>query len=485
MKIKEETVSLIKEMFGVDIEDQAQRVYIAEKSLLALCLIYLGHHFELEPADFHLQLVDVLEDETMEAVEIIGFRGSAKTTYCSLAFLAWCTIFKKYNFLVLLNETTDQMKLNIASLKKEFEGNELLMHDFPKIRNKTFKWADQHLEFDDVYILGRSRGQKIRGLKWKQYRPQVIILDDPESLEWTLKKENRNKTERWFNSEVVPAQDELKCKMIIIGNLLHNDALMMRIKKRGIYKVLEFPLLDWKTGEITWTGKYPNMEVVEKQKKKIGSMSAWSREYLLKVISEEEQVIKEDEITKYPNHILSETDNDNRLRYPPKNGGTGIDLAISLKETADCTAMVSGIKVFYNGKDRVLIKPNPINLRLDFLQTQNTAKRQLENMPIGSRLYVEDVGYQKAAIQEMKRKGLPVLSMRPITDKKARLETIAPYVKDGSVLFPETGCEDLLTQLTNFGIEQHDDLVDALVYLILGLMCKPQGRVLVGKIDTS
>ena len=467
---------------GIDLENQAERRHVAEQSLLAFALIYLGHHFELEPADFHLALVDVLEDPAQDAVEVIGFRGSAKTTYCSLAFLAWVIVFKKYNFLILLNETTDQMKLNIASLKKEFEENDLMMYDFPNTRNKTFKWADQHLEFDDVYILGRSRGQKVRGIKWKQYRPQVIILDDPESLEWTQKQENRNKTERWFNSEVVPAQDELKCKMVLIGNLLHNDALMMRIKKRNIYKVLEFPLLDWKTGRITWKGKYPNMEAVDRQRKKIGSSSAWSREYLLKVISEEDQVIKEHEITKYPVSILSEKDDNDRLKYPIKNGGTGIDLAISEKQTADFTTMVSGVKVNYLGKDRILIKPNPINLRLDFHDTIKTAKRQFESLPIGSKLFVEDVGYQKAAIQEMKRKGLPVKGLRPISDKRARLETVSVWIKDGTVMFADIGCEELLTQLLNFGVEEHDDLVDALVYLIFGLVNKT-GSSVVGKVD--
>jgi len=270
--------------------------------------------------------------------------------------------------------------------------------------------------------------------------------------------------------------------MILIGNLLHNDALMMRIKKRGIYKVLEFPLLDWKTGAITWEGKYPDMTAVEKQKAKIGSLSAWSREYLLKVISEEDQVIKEHEITKYPVSILSEKDDNDKLRYRVKNGGVGIDLAISEKRTADFTTMVSGVKVNYNGKDRILIKPNPINLHLDFHNTMKTAKRQFDGLPIGSKLFVEDVGYQKAAIQEMKRKGLPVNAIRPITDKRARLETVSIYIKDGTVMFPENGCDDLINQLLNFGVEQHDDLVDALVYLIFGLVNR-SGSVVIGKVD--
>ena len=32
------------------------------------------------------------------------------------------------------------------------------------------------------------------------------------------------------------------------------------------------------------------------------------------------------------------------------------------------------------------------------------------------------------------------------------------------------GCEQLITQLLGFGVEKYDDAVDALVYLILGLV---------------
>jgi hypothetical protein len=40
----------------------------------------------------------------------------------------------------------------------------------------------------------------------------------------------------------------------------------------------------------------------------------------------------------------------------------------------------------------------------------------------------------------------------------------------GIVKFPRHGCDQLLTQLLGFGVEKFDDGVDALVYLILGLV---------------
>ena len=250
----------------------------------------------------------------------------------------------------------------------------------------------------------------------------------------------------------------------------------------GIYRFIEFPLIK-KDGNITWTGKYPNMEAVEKQKKKVGSSSAWSREYLLKVISEDDQVIKDEDITKYPASILNETNDEGKKILKIKNGCSAVDLAISVKETADYTAIISGIRADYLGRERILIKPNPINRRMDFATTIKVIGNVHASVPLGSNIVVEDIAYQKAAIQELKRKGFSVKGIRPITDKKARLETVAPYIKDGTVLFADIGCEELIEQLVGFGVEAHDDMVDALVYLILEFAQKKQGVVGVGKID--
>lgn len=50
------------------------------------------------------------------------------------------------------------------------------------------------------------------------------------------------------------------------------------------------------------------------------------------------------------------------------------------------------------------------------------------------------------------------------------MRVAARYIKMGIVKFPRYGCEHLLGQLLGFGVEKHDDAVDALVYLILGLV---------------
>jgi len=145
-----------------------------------------------------------------------------------------------------------------------------------------------------------------------------------------------------------------------------------------------------------------------------------------------------------------------------------VDLAISTEESADYTCDVQG-NVHYDEleKPKIYIQKSPLCAHLDFYNTMEYFKGK----PRGSHLFfVEDVAYQKAAIQEMERNMMAVHPMRPIADKRSRLRVAARYIKNGTVLFPRTGCEKLIQQLLNFGNEEHDDLVDALVILILGLV---------------
>lgn len=450
------------------LDDYSTRRSLA-KTLTGFCLVYLSHYLDREPASFHLELLATLGDHKEKMVEIIGFRGSAKSTFGSLALPLWAALEYPdfYNFIIPIADTGTQASLNIANIKEELENNPLIKQDYGEIKgNFVADWtleseeewqAKNMLLSNGVRILARSRGQKVRGLRHKQFRPKLVVVDDPEDLEWVRTKENRDKTERWLRGEVIPAIDETSGRLIVIGNQLHTDALMARLKRDKTFKQLNYPLVQ--DGIITWLAKYPDQKALDAQRDKVG-LNAYQREYLLKVVPEEGADVHEDWIRYYD-------------KIPPEleSGlhGTGIDLAISKKETADYTSMVSGTSFVKDGMPKIYIKPNPINARLSFHETIETTKAMAVTNPFGI-FFVEDVQYQRAAIEEMERSLLPVVAMRAGADKRARLRAIAVYIQNGTVVFPRSGCEDLLIQLLGFGVEEHDDLVDAFVYLVLGLV---------------
>ena len=416
-----------------------------------------------DAADFHKEMCEKLQDDSVKFLEILAFRGSAKSAMANTAFVIWSVVTGRAKFPVVVSDTFLQTKLQIYNIKTELEDNKLLINDWGAFE-KNEEWTSTNIVLPKygTRITGRSTGQKMRGIRHKENRPDLICADDIENLEMVRTKEQRDKSWQWLIGEALPAMSN-DGKAVLLGNLLHSDSIMMRMKKQledGIRDgvLLEYPIMDGE--KILWKGMYPDMEAIEKKRKSVGDMRAWQREYLLKIVAEEGQEVK-DEWIRYYDSIPKEL-----------YSGTGIDLAISKKETADYTAMVSGKLAMVDGQPKIYIMPNPVNERYSLHETVEKAKAI--SMSLGNQiltpLWVEDVAYQKAAVEEMVRAGLPAEGIKVSSDKRSRLRTAATYIQNGTVLFPRKGCEDLLIQLLNFGVEAHDDLSDACVLTIMGLM---------------
>lgn len=448
------------------------------KTLKGFCLVYLPHHFSLPPGIFHEDLMQVLSDTKERFLDILGFRGCSKSTLSSLALPLWAALEHPnyYPFILPIADTGMQAGINIANIKDELDHNLLIKQDYGNIKGDFVEawdlksdeeWqAKNMLLSNGVRILARSRGQKVRGLKHYQHRPKLVIADDVEDLEWTQKKENRDKTERWLLSEVMLGIDAKVGRVIVIGNRLHQDALMARLSKNPTFKHIEIPIMAEKDNKkiFFWPAMFPDEKSLEILKSTPAAAIVFQREYMLKAVSEEGQPIKEEWLQYYD--VKPGEAGDGMM-------GTGVDLAISKKETADYTTMVDGVRCSVKDLPKIYIEPNPVNERFTFHETMQMATAKKATRP-GAVFYVEDVAYQKAAIQEMERKLIPVVPMKRTTDKRAMLLSVAPYIQNGTVLFPRTGCEDLILQLLGFGVESHDDLVDGLVNLILGLVSVPE-----------
>ena len=456
------------------------RKEIAKSSLLWFAKIYFSKYLFYKTAPFQKDICRILQDDDNDLLdEIIAHRGSAKTTMAMLFYPIWATITERKHHIVLISDTFSQIKDHIYNLKNELEGNARLVEDFGSFdvkmeTGKKEEWQKSSMIIPnyDVKIVGKSTGQRVRGIRYKQWRPDVIVIDDIEDLEMVRTKEQRDKTHRWFTGSVIPAGEKDKTKKVLIGNLLHKDAIMNRMKKeiqdgKRNGRVFEFPIMD-REGDILWKGKYPDMKAIEAEKKNVvGSspigMRAWQREYLLRLVPEEGQIIKEEWIRYYDGI----PDDDIVFR------GTGCDLAISKKKTADFTTLVSGKIAIIKESPKIYVIPNPTNERLTGFETTERAMSvslALGGGKIPAIIWVEDVAYQRMQIEAMVKAGLPAEGIKVSTDKRARLMTIAAYIQNGTVLFPKKGCGDLIMQLLGFGVEAHDDLVDAFVYMVQGLM---------------
>ena len=452
--------------------DRSFRIRLARESFQWFFIIYLNHYVKYTTAEFQKEMFMIAQDESVRLGVIVAFRGSAKSTIMTLAYPIWSIIGqqqKKFPLIVCFTQQRAQDAL--SNIRSELERYDLLNFDFgPFYINES--WRDNTLVLSKykAKITAVSTNENIRGIRHGAIRPDLIVCDDIEDTQSTRTREGRDKNWQFINGEVFPTGDKTT-KKIIIGNLVHEDSTIMRLhraikdkKMGGIFKA--YPLVT-KDDTILWKEKFPTMnDVLQFKKTTVADEINWHREYLLEILPTTDQVVYKEWIKYYDQ---SEIPVNKKGHYET---ATGVDLAISEKESADCTAMVTASGYQINKEPIIFIYPNPINKRLNFPDTINQII-SLKNSLGGNystKFYIESVAYQSALAQELELKGVVVEEVKVNVGKRERLVSVSHWIRDGKIRFPKQGCEQLIQQILGFGVEKHDDLVDAFTLVCSKLM---------------
>ena len=451
------------------ISDVKVRRAIAYESHLWFFHIYFHRYATSKTANFQKEIFRITENDSNKLAVIMSFRNSAKSTIVATSYPIWAILGRQQKkFIWIISQTQEQAKIHFKNIKDELERNKILRNDSgPFKQEDTWRGGLISIPKYGAQILAASIEQKIRGIRQGEHRPDLIICDDIEDLDSIRTIEKRNRDHQWFRGDIIPAGDE-KTKIMVVGNLLHEDSILMRLKKdidedrlNGICK--KFPLID-EDNKCLWPERY-NPEALKTLEKSIGDPIAWQREYLLRIVSDVNRVVWPEWIQYYDSIPLSDKD----FLYAV----TAIDPAISQKNSADYTAMVSARVYKKDDKLYIYILPNPVNERLTLPQGLEKAIYLSKSLGNGcpTRIVVEDVGYQRGFIQVLESVDMPVEAFGVEgQDKRSRIASTTHLIKFGSVLFPKKGAEKIIQQLVGFGLEKHDDLADAFTMVILDTM---------------
>lgn len=466
----------IQAVIDVMIRDQKVRSSLVTQSFRLFFGTYFSHYIKYPFAPFHHEMFKLAEDENNKTIVIMGARNSAKSAILNTALSIWSVLgMQQKKFVIIVSRTQQKAKQHYMNVKKELEINKLLRSDLGPFKTEEAQWGSSIvLTKYDAQITFASAEQSLRGLRYKQYRPDVLIVDDIEDSDSVRTIDGRNATYNWLTNDAIPAGDLERLRVVLLGTLLHEDSVMMRFKKDittgrrdGIYR--EYPLVD-AAGKILWPGKYPNLTAVENERLRIGNDKAWAQEFLLRIISDFERVIHPEWIH-YAESPLPSLANGYRGAF------IGIDPAISEDKRAACTAMVVVQAFGWGNNTKIYVLPYPVNERIGLPTIVERAKYLSNTYGNGrkAKIYVEDVGFQKGLVQVLQEQGYPTEGVRPQGDKRARLALISHHIKNGTVCFAPRGNEEIVMQIVNFGSEKYMDLADALSMVIPEVINKQQG----------
>lgn len=314
-------------------------------------------------------------------------------------------------------------------------------------------------------IMVLSMEQPMRGIRHGSNRPDLIILDDAEDLSTIKNPEIRDKTWDMITGSILPAGAE-NLKIIVIGSKLHEDSIIMRFRKeidsgaRKNSNYMEVPIV-YPDGRIAWADRFKTMEDVNKEKmvKTGGNETAWRREYMNEIVAEDDAIILEKDIKRYSE--LPPFNDKNEYRFIAMS----VDPATSKKKTADYSAIT--IMVVYGYEERLKIRMYPMIIceRLEGPDLVDKIKETYhyfeKRFGVKMKIFVETAGAFSYITQTLKKDHIEAEGISVREDKRTRLEGIQGYVKDGTVLFPESKLPDLERQLIAFGTTKHDDLCDS------------------------
>lgn len=416
-----------------------------------------------------------------QQVAISAPRNHAKSTALTYSYTLACVLFRERSYVLIVSDTVSQASQFLNDIKQTLAENEQIRALF-KIKEFVKETEDDIIVMcEDGHmfrIQAKGAEQKLRGLKWNNKRPDLIVCDDLENDEIVMNKERREKFRRWFYGALLP------CKSVhgiirYVGTILHSDSLLESIMPKSYRKeTIVTPLKTYTNkreawlsvkyrahtddfNEILWPHRYDKEYFLSRKQEYYdqGIPDVYSMEYLNIPIDESVAYFKRKDFV-----AIAEEDKKKKLNYY-----ITADLAISQTETADYSVFV----VAGMDEDRVVHVKEVIRDRLDGREIVDTIL-MLESLYHPEAFGIEEMQVSKA-IGPFLREEMVKSNIYPSLvklkhggkDKIARSRSIQARLRALGVKFNKAGdwYQTFEDECCTFPRSKHDDQVDAFAYL--------------------
>lgn len=431
-------------------------------------------------------------------------RGHAKTLFLSNVFPTHQIVFRKRRFVLIVSETETMSRKFIEFIAEALKYNEKLRSDFGELLSpqsqKNFKDNVEAFEtFNGVYVQSASVSKQLRGARYKQYRPDLVICDDLESSKSTNTPELRQKNLDFFNKTLIPIGTPEATAFLYMGTMVHRRGLLQEIIERADFQAKNYSAIVTEPSssielwdkfetiysdlendnrmvdalsfyeihkeemdadvETLWNSRFPyHMLMMEKQN--IGN-KAFASEFLNRPVDDEDAVFKEDMFTYFDDKDLYDIHN-RKLNLEVFGFW---DIAVGKNQKSDYNAIIT------LGKDRrtgILYVLDAWAKKCPMHEAQEIALQKIAEYQHHS-FGVESVSSQYEMFRQVQLKvtqrGLYHTRIKPVNPrgkKEIRIGNLEPIFENGSIRLKKHQ-RLLIQQLIEFqnGAE-HDDLPDAL-----------------------
>lgn len=459
---------------------------------------FVSNIMGLKNAEFQDDLDDVLADPFYRAIVVAFARDHGKTTHLSIAYPLW-EIARNHNLRILLISSTSGISTSfMTEIVGHIEKNEKyqrwskvidpngkgVVPQFKGKRKSNEKWSGSSIIIDREDLNLKDPTINAIGLFGSilSKRADIIILDDLVNQVNSMTEDQRLKVIDWFYTTILPVLVP-GGRVIYLGNTWHQDDLVSRLmkdpafdyrKKRSaiiresnhveLWNEWVKILLDESIPtakerklqaeafyvankmqmddgvEILWPERYQYKDLFLKR---FSNPYAFARMYQCDPSNRPNQKIRDEWVEE-----ALRKGKKFRFQRTPHEGlvvnttCSGLDLAISEKDSADDTALLTLDKILYGNGDTVkdgdFIIRNIVRGKFSPNEVRMMLKDHSENdKPNGIR--VETVGYQESIKRDMDDMGIPVTGYHTGGEKNdpdVGVNSIAILMELGKIVIP-------------------------------------------------
>lgn len=399
-----------------------------------------------------------------------------KSELASRKFPAWFMGRDPYRQVIFATYNEDFAK-DFGRHVRELMRTDQFQQVFPLCKLRTGSASAENLltqEGGSAVFVGRGGSLTGRGA-------DLLIIDDPiKDREEANSKGTRDKMWTWF-TQVAMTRLMPMGRVVIIMTRWHEDDLVGRLtdptnpcysdEEAAAWKVLSLPALavdddpmGRKPGEALWPERFP-VGVLENQKRL--DPAGFSALYQGKPTPEDGDYFKEEWLSTYTREELAQVMEEGLRIYGAS------DHAVATTQDADKTCLGC---VGVDQHDNVWVLPDLFwqRARTDFV-----CEAMLDNVKRNQPIWWKaERGHISKAIGPFLRKRMmerniycPIEEVVPAKDKQTRAQAIRARMAMGKVKFPKFAgwWQDAKAELMKFPQGRHDDFVDWLAHIGMGL----------------
>jgi hypothetical protein len=242
-----------------------------EENFQDWCEYYLADHLQYRGKfqKFHPLMLEYAQyfltnnEDGLSQLRI--FRGAGKTTllFCLLLY----KILTGTHCIMYVSKTERRAIECVYDLRLALLTNQRLMDDYNGPFNIKSAMGDIIITNTlgmECFVGSYGCFSQVRGVKFRNWRPQIIACDDIDDIDVSINEERFDKLITWFNSELYNCT-AMEHHITMLGNVFHKNMLLIKASEMDGCKTYTLKALD-NNDQSNYPERFPNEWLYKRRK---------------------------------------------------------------------------------------------------------------------------------------------------------------------------------------------------------------------------